>query len=310
MYPILILGIIGAGGIFTGTNPSYTSYEIAHHMRTSKTKFVISEPELLESVLSASNNCNIAKSNILILDLVGQAVPESFLSWETLLSHGEQDWVRFHNLEIAKTTEAVRPFSSGTTGLPKAVIMSHYNLVAQHTLTWVDDLRQYSIRRLLVMPMFHIGALPVSRCTCLKLGQVGVVMRRFDLAKFLSNIEKFQINELALVPPMVIAIIMAPITKNYNLKCVKGVSIGAAPLDKGPQTKLQALIDETAPCTQVWGKSGLPWAGLTQRILSLCFLGMSEATCIVTMVKYPEKDMTGSVGRPAPNIDMKYVLWL
>ena len=254
MYPMLFLGIIGAGGIFAGTNPSYTSFEIAHHIRTSKTSFVITEPEMLEPVLAAAKDCSIEKSRILVLDVLGQAIPESFCSWETLLNHGEEDWIKFDDLERAKKTEAARLFSSGTTGLPKAAMISHYNLIAQHTLMWESDERDFKVKRLLVMPMFHVGVLPVALCTSLKAGQVGLVMRRFDLTKFLSNIEKFQINEICLVPPMVIAMVMAPITKNYNLKSVKAATIGAAPLDKGPQMKLEALIGENAPCTQVYGE--------------------------------------------------------
>lgn len=253
MYPMLFLGIIGAGGIFTGTNPSSTSFELAHHIRTSETKFVITEPEMLETVLAATKECRIANSNILIFDELGQAIPENFCSWKSLLSHGEEDWVRFEDLETAKSTEAARLFSSGTTGLPKAAMISHHNLIAQHTLIWTGDERDYSIKRLLVMPMFHAGALPVALCTTLKAGHVGLVMRRFDLTTFLSNIERFRITDLALVPPMVIATVMAPITKDHSLKSVKGAMIGAAPLDKGPQMRFQALIDEHAPCTQVWG---------------------------------------------------------
>ena len=254
MYPMLFLGIIAAGAIFTGTNPSYTSFEIAHHMRTSQTKFIVTEPEMFASVLEATKDCGVPESRILVLDLFGQAVPEGFRSWETLLDHGEEDWVRFDHLAISKKTEAARLFSSGTTGLPKAAMISHHNLIAQHTLVWEDDQRDYKIKRLLVMPMFHVGALPVALCTTLKAGQVGVVMRRFDLVKFLSNIERFQISELNMVPPMIIATVMAPITKKHNLECVRGATVGAAPLDKGPQSKFQALIKPDAPCTQVYGQ--------------------------------------------------------
>ncbi len=255
MYPILSLAIIGAGGIFTGTNPSYKSSELAHHMRTSKTRFVITEPEMLDPILAATEECNIAKTNILIFDVLGQAVPQAFSSWETLLNYGEEDWVRFNDLGIAKTTEVARLFSSGTTGLPKPVMISHHNLIAQHTLVWDDDERDYAIKRLGVMPMFHVGVLPITLCTCLKAGQVLVVMRRFVLAEFLSNIERYQITELPMVPPMVIAVIMSPITKDYSLKSVKGALFGGAPLDKGPQTRFQALIGENAYCAQVYGES-------------------------------------------------------
>ena len=255
MYPILSLGIIGAGGIFTGTNPSSTPFELAHHMRASHTTFVITEPEMLEAILAATKECNLPKSSVLIFNVLDQAVPEGFSSWETLLSQGEEDWVRFNDIKAAKETEAARLFSSGTTGLPKAAMISHHNLIAQHTLNWEDHKRDYAIKRILVLPMFHAAILPTALCTTFKAGHIGIVMRRFDLAKFLSSIERFQITELNMVPPMVIATIMAPITKHYNLKSVKGAIIGGAPLDRGPQKRFQALISEGAACTQVWGES-------------------------------------------------------
>ena len=255
VYPMLSLAIIAAGGIFAGTNPSSTSFELAHQMRTSETKFIITEPEMLEAVLAATQECKIAPSKIIIFNVLGQAVPEGFHSWEALLSHGEAEWVRFDNLETAKKTEAARLFSSGTTGLPKAAMISHHNFIAQHTLTWEDDVRDYIIKRMLAMPMFHIGVLPVALCTPFKAGHATVVMRRFDLAKFLANIERFQITDLLMVPPMIIATIMAPITKHHNLKCVRATTCGAAPLDKGPQMRFQELISENGPCTQVYGSS-------------------------------------------------------
>ena len=258
MYPMLSLGIIGAGGIFTGTNPSSTSSELAHHMRASHTKFVITEPEMLEAVLAATKECKLAKSRILIFDVLDQAIPEGFSSWRTLLSQGEEEWVRFNDIETAQKTEAARLFSSGTTGLPKAAMISHHNLIAQHTLYWEDHKRDYSTKRILATPMFHVGILPVALCTTLKAGQVAVVMRRFELAKFLSLVERFRITELGMVPPMVLAVVMNPITKNYNLKSVKDAVIGAAPLDKDLQRRLQMLIGRGASCTQVWGEFLIP----------------------------------------------------
>ena len=147
---------------------------------------------MLEAVLEANKGANIAESNILVFNVLGQTVPEGLSSWETLLSHGEEDWVRFDNMETARATEAGRLFSSSTTGLPKAAMISHHNFVAQHTLLWEDDARNYPIRRMIAMPMYHVGVLRFALCTTFKAGQVGVVMRRFDLAAFLSNIENFR----------------------------------------------------------------------------------------------------------------------
>lgn len=133
-YPLLFLGIVGVGGVFAGTNPAYTPFELVHHFKTSRTNYVISEPEILGPILEAAKECNVPQSNIWIFDTLGQPIPSGFRSWKTLMDHGEQDWVRFNDEKVSKATTAARLYSSGTTGLPKAAALSHYNLVAQHML--------------------------------------------------------------------------------------------------------------------------------------------------------------------------------
>lgn len=134
-YPIVVNGINAFGGIFAGTNPSYQPYELSHAIRAGRINMLIVEPEILTNALKAAEECNIPRENILIFDnLEGQKVPEGFKSWKTLLEHGEEDWVRFDDLETAKNTSAGHMFSSGTTGLPKAAYLSHYNVIAQHVL--------------------------------------------------------------------------------------------------------------------------------------------------------------------------------
>ena len=133
---MLYLGIVAAGGVFTGTNPGYTQYELVHHIKTAKAKFLITEPEMLGAALAAGKQCKISHSRTFIFDVLGQDFPEGFKSWEVLLNHGEKDWLRFNDLQAAQNTTAARMFSSGTTGLPKAAIVSHYNLIAQHELAY------------------------------------------------------------------------------------------------------------------------------------------------------------------------------
>ena len=253
MYPMLFLSIIGAGGIFTGTNPAYTTHELVHHIRTSKAQFLITEPEMLDNALVAAKTSGIPNSNILIFNVLGQAVPEGFRSWETLLDASEADWVRFNDLEATRTTEAARFFSSGTTGLPKAVRMSHYNLVAQHTLHYDTEVKDFETKRLLCLPMFHVAIAPTAHTSTLKSSVPAFVMRRFDLQQFLACIAEYGINELLMVPPLVIAMIMAPMTRKYDLSGVKIARCGAAPLGKGPQNEFVKLIGG-APFTQVWGR--------------------------------------------------------
>ena len=142
---MIFLAIVGAGGVFTGTNPSYTQFELSHHIKTAKAKFLISEPEILNNLLSAAEDNKVPRSNIWIFNTQGQSLPDGFRSWRELLTHGEADWVRFNDLETCKTTTAARLFSSGTTGLPKAAEISHRNLIAQHTLVYEAQPQPYQV---------------------------------------------------------------------------------------------------------------------------------------------------------------------
>ena len=142
---MLVLAIIGVGGVFTGTNPAYTTAELSHHIKTSKSRFLISEPEILESLLEAADENNIPRQNIWIFDALGQLIPPGHKSWKELLNFGEQGWVRFKDTQSAKTRPAARLFSSGTTGLPKGANLTHYNLISQHELVNKAHSRPYTV---------------------------------------------------------------------------------------------------------------------------------------------------------------------
>ncbi|KAF2200694.1 amp dependent CoA ligase [Delitschia confertaspora ATCC 74209] len=284
-YPILALGIIAAGGVFTGSNPGYTAYEIAHHINITHAKFVICQPEIVKPILDAKHD--VPKSNIFMFDTDGQAIPSGFQSWTTLLNQGEADWHRFNDLETAANTTAMLLFSSGTTGLPKAVQLSHQNLVAQHTLVLENQPVPYEVRRLIALPLFHAASTPVGVITPFRAGQAAYIMRRFELEPFLAAIERYKITELGIVPPIAVAIIMSPISKKYSLRSIRKAACGAAPLGKGPQARLKALLALEAPFTQVWG--------------------MTETSCVASMFGAFEHDDTGSVGRMLPNMDVKLV---
>lgn len=133
MYSMIFLGIIAAGGCFAGkcwivsesitpqietkflgSNPAYTQFELTHHVKTAKAKFIITEPEMLDNVVAVAKESNIPVSNILIFNVLNQPVPAGFESWSSLLQHGERDWPRFDDEKTARETTAARLFSSGT----------------------------------------------------------------------------------------------------------------------------------------------------------------------------------------------------
>lgn len=115
-YPVLVQGIVGAGGVFVGTNPSYTPYELGHALKTGHAKFVIAEPDILAAPKEAALKLGIPTERVLLLAEREECKGHGHASWRTLLGHGEQDWVRFDDEETAKNTPAFLMLSSGTTG--------------------------------------------------------------------------------------------------------------------------------------------------------------------------------------------------
>ena len=96
-YSMVFLGIVTVGGVFTGTNPSYTVHELIHATKTAKIKFFISEPKFLPNVLRAAEYCGIPRSNLFVFDVLDEAesMQEGVRSWSWLQQHGEQDWEGF-----------------------------------------------------------------------------------------------------------------------------------------------------------------------------------------------------------------------
>ena len=118
---------MGAGGCFAGANPGYTVRELAHHVKVTGTKFLLIEEKVLDVATEAAKQCGIPLSNIFILNFHGEATPDEYQSWNSLLDKGETDWVQ---VEDPNTTAAYFG-TSGTTGLPKAAIITHGYLVSQ-----------------------------------------------------------------------------------------------------------------------------------------------------------------------------------
>lgn len=133
---MLVLAIVGAGGVFTGTNPSYTPLELAHHFKTAEVRFVLSEPELVAGVQTASKESRIPERNIRVFNPHNKPIPAGLQSWTELFEAGEADWVSYDDEKLCAETTAARLFSSGTTGLPKAVIITHRNMIAQHEVVF------------------------------------------------------------------------------------------------------------------------------------------------------------------------------
>jgi 4-coumarate--CoA ligase len=244
MYSMLFLSGVGAGGIFSGTNPAYRTHELRHHIRTSQVEFFVVEPERLDGVLEAITAESMPESRIFIFNVRGQPLPSGFRSWEWLLSHGEHDWDHITDRHTLEHTEVARLTTSGTTGLPKTAMQSHFNATSYHTLTSTITAERtpWESGNLFPLPMFHVATVPAVHVSRFRSGNQCWIMRRFELEAFLAAIERLHITDLGMVPPLVIAIIMSPLSKKYSLKSVRRVAAGAAPLGRSIATSLPVFV--------------------------------------------------------------------
>lgn len=129
-----------AGGIFTGANPNYVPRELAHQLRDSGAKFLITAEGTLDTAIAAAKELDFPSSNIWLFDdgiaaFEGKAKgAKGYRPWTLLLASPEEgakfEWEDITDRETQKDRIAVLNYSSGTTGLPKGVMISHYNYVA------------------------------------------------------------------------------------------------------------------------------------------------------------------------------------
>lgn len=147
LYPVFFLGIVGAEGCYTGSNPAYTATELAHHFNISETKIVLTELAHLDVVQRAIEMCRPSSIKTFVLDACTSETESSVLSMNDLLSQGSLPWKTFEDDTLSKTTPAYLGSTSGTTGLPKMAVKSHYSLVTENQAIEEFDIKQYTVSR-------------------------------------------------------------------------------------------------------------------------------------------------------------------
>src|SRR6266446_4296867 len=266
-----------AGGIPTLLNPSYREREIRYQLENSGAAFLITDAPLLENVNLAGLPCLRRVFTTRSFTTQGQSAGcEDFA---TLLRPTS---AKFPDaLQNSQESIAALPYSSGTTGLPKGVMLSHYNLVANVYQVLGPNAAMLSPDDIMLcfLPLYHIYGLTVALTLSLILGSTLVLMPRFDVQKLCSLVIQEGITMMPVVPPAINAFCQAAeageFPKNHKVHWVK---CGAAPL--APE-----LARRMASLTGISVFQGY---------------GMTEASP-VTHVGYiapPEMNRPASIGQP------------
>jgi len=216
-------GALRLGAIVTTINSLYTAGEIEKQLKDAAATWLITVSPLLAQAEAAAAACGIPDDHVIVLD-GAQGHP----SLRELL--GEQRTPPEVDFDPA-THVAVLPYSSGTTGIPKGVMLSHRNLVANVAQCQTNIDLAATDRVLAVLPFFHIYGMTVLLNLALRRRASLVTMPKFDLVEFLTNIQKYGCTYLYIAPPIAVALAKHPVVDQFDISTVHTVFSGAAPLD-------------------------------------------------------------------------------
>ncbi|CAM6100665.1 unnamed protein product [Calypogeia fissa] len=279
-FVFCLLGSATRGSVVTTCNPFYTEREIAKQLNACNTKLIVTQASFVDKVRDLG-------TIIITVD----TPPEGALPISVLFDNDENE---APHVEINSEETVCLPYSSGTTGLPKGVMLTHKSLISSvaqqvdgenpNLYFTADDVI------ICLLPMFHIYSLNSVLLCSLRVCCTIVVMPKYTIPQLLEMIQKYKVSLLPVVPPVVLGIAKSPIVENYDLNSVRYILSGAAPLGKELEDKFQAKLPNA-----ILGQGyGMTEAG---PVLSMC----------LSFAKHPFTVKSGSCGTVVRNAQVKIV---
>jgi len=277
-YAVAFHGVATLGGINTTVSPLSTPKELHRQLNDAGAKLILTVPPFLETVREGVRDT--AVEEIFVLGEAEGATPFAAL----LDNDGDPP-----SVDIDPATDlVVLPYSSGTTGLNKGVMLTHRNLVAniEQTLCALEGGMEESDVVMGVLPFFHIYGMVVVMSLALRAGATVISMPRFDLEAFLELVQEHRATVAYLVPPILVGLAKHPVVEKYDLSSLRWIMSGAAPLGR----ELAVATSKRLGCLVFQG------------------YGLTETSPVShVMPVREEKIKPGSVGPPAPSTECRIV---
>jgi acyl-CoA synthetase (AMP-forming)/AMP-acid ligase II len=226
-YGAILNGIILTGATATTLNPLYREREIEHQLDDAEAVALFVFSPMAAPVEAARQNLPRLRHVWPMDDL-----PE--------LLGGVSEEYRPVPIN-AREDVAVLPYSSGTTGLPKGVMLTHYNIASNVKQGLATGQLTSDAVSLCVLPFFHIYGMTILLSTGAALGTTGVVMMRFDVEQMLHLVGKYSMTNLYLVPPAILAMANVPDPSRFDTSSLRVIVSGAAPLPPEVAERVQSI---------------------------------------------------------------------
>ncbi|MEJ2861320.1 AMP-binding protein [Actinomycetospora flava] len=278
---VACLGAMAAGGMVSGINPLYTADEIAPQLRDHGARFLLTIPPFLSLVRSAA--AGGVEPDIMVL---GEAPDDGAgaTPFADVLAAGEGGHLPGGLVDPAVDL-ALLPYSSGTTGLAKGVMLTHRAMVTNVEQMQAVMALSPADRSVAAAPFFHAVGLVVVAGVTLRAGGTVVTLPRFEVDAYLAAIAEYRVTVSVVVPPIVLAMARHPAVDRYDLSSLRLLGSGAAPLGADLQQECAARIG--CPVGQGYG--------------------MTEAVAAIALFDADLPVVPGSVGMLLPGVEARIV---
>ncbi|MGZ6777402.1 MAG: 4-coumarate--CoA ligase family protein [Mycobacterium sp.] len=305
-FAIAFHGILRAGATATTINVLFTAKDIVKQLTDSKATMLITVGPLLPQAKEAATAVGMSDDQVVVLDGA-----DGHPSAADLLAAGAPPpEVSFD----PATHLAVLPYSSGTTGNPKGVMLTHRNLVANIAQIRAAQDVEVDDAVIAFLPFFHIYGMTVLLNAVLRARARLVMMSSFDLEKFLANTQQHKVTVAFIAPPVAVALAKHPLVDRYDLSSLRAVLSGAAPLDEDLG---HAVADRIrCPVVQGYGMTELspvshctPFDGGKQLVGSVAPIGAAGWTAANSASKLVNPDTGDEIDIPARGLSETGELW-